>query len=127
MIRPRNCLAVLGAAVAVVTAHVVPGTLLAQVPAGVLERIRVHGPALEGNLSGDDATREVFVYLPPSYAAETGRRYPVVFFMHRDTAPAEAYTNNLSRPGSADQPHAHRGGAAINVVTEAVTPDSGRK
>jgi hypothetical protein len=99
MIRPRNCLAVLGAAVAVVTAHVVPGTLLAQVPAGVLERIRVHGPALEGNLSGDDATREVFVYLPPSYAAETGRRYPVVFFMHGYTAPPAANTNMRALPG----------------------------
>jgi enterochelin esterase-like enzyme len=49
---------------------------------GQLERITVHGKSLEGNLEGDSADRDVFVYLPPSYEREPGRRYPVVYTLH---------------------------------------------
>jgi len=47
-----------------------------------LERIKVHGKSLEGNLEGDSADRDVFVYLPPSYQSEPNRRYPVVYTLH---------------------------------------------
>ena len=33
-----------------------------------VERIKVRGAALEGNLEGNSADREVFVFLPPGYA-----------------------------------------------------------
>jgi pimeloyl-ACP methyl ester carboxylesterase len=49
---------------------------------GKLERIKVHGRSLEGNLEGDSADRDVFVYLPPSYQNEPNRRYPVVYTLH---------------------------------------------
>lgn len=49
---------------------------------GKLDRVKVHGKSLEGNLEGDSADRDVFVYLPPSYAKEPGRRYPVVYMLH---------------------------------------------
>src|SRR5277367_4286287 len=49
---------------------------------GRLDRITVHGKSLEGNLEGDSADRDVFVYLPPSYDRETARRYPVVYTLH---------------------------------------------
>jgi len=49
---------------------------------GKLERITVHAKSLEGNLEGDSADRDVFVYLPPSYEKESGRRYPVVYTLH---------------------------------------------
>jgi enterochelin esterase-like enzyme len=49
---------------------------------GKLERIKVHGKSLEGNLEGDSADRDVFVYLPPSYQNEPSRRYPVVYTLH---------------------------------------------
>jgi enterochelin esterase-like enzyme len=49
---------------------------------GKLERITVHAKSLEGNLEGDSADRDVFVYLPPSYEREPGRRYPVVYTLH---------------------------------------------
>ena len=49
---------------------------------GRLERITVHGKSLEGNLEGDSADRDVFVYLPPSYDHERSRRYPVVYTLH---------------------------------------------
>ena len=49
---------------------------------GKLERIAVHGKSLEGNLEGDSPDRDAFVYLPPSYASEPNRRYPVVYTLH---------------------------------------------
>lgn len=49
---------------------------------GTFERIRVHGQALEGNLSGDDATRDVSVYLPPGYQDNPTRHYPVIYLLH---------------------------------------------
>ncbi len=41
-----------------------------------VERIKVHGNALEGNLEGNAVNRDVIVFLPPSYAEEKSRRYP---------------------------------------------------
>jgi len=49
---------------------------------GAVERLEVHGKALEGNLEGDSPDREVLVYLPPSYKTSGSRRYPVVYFLH---------------------------------------------
>jgi enterochelin esterase-like enzyme len=46
------------------------------------ERIAVYGQALEGNLSGDSPTRNVSVYLPPSYATRPHRRFPVLYVLH---------------------------------------------
>jgi S-formylglutathione hydrolase FrmB len=64
----------------VVLTLVVPLTSLA---ADVtVETITVHGPSLEGNLEGDTPDRPVIVYLPPSYASEPDRRYPVVYLLH---------------------------------------------
>ncbi|MDH3648596.1 MAG: esterase family protein [Saprospiraceae bacterium] len=48
---------------------------------GTIERIKVFGKSLEGNLSGDSATRDVSVYLPPSYV-EGSQNYPVVYMLH---------------------------------------------
>jgi enterochelin esterase-like enzyme len=49
---------------------------------GTVEHIKVHGQALEGNLEGDSPDRDVTVYLPPSYATERARRYPVIYLLH---------------------------------------------
>jgi enterochelin esterase-like enzyme len=51
-------------------------------PVGNVERIKVHSPAIEGNLQGNTADRDVLVYLPPSYASSRNRRYPVVYQLH---------------------------------------------
>ncbi|MBI4890625.1 MAG: alpha/beta fold hydrolase [Acidobacteria bacterium] len=48
----------------------------------VLERITIHGASLEGNLEGNAVDREALVFLPPSYAKEKKRRYPVVYALH---------------------------------------------
>ncbi len=49
---------------------------------GTVERIKVHGQALEGNLEGDSPQRDVSIYLPPSYKTNGKRRYPVVYLLH---------------------------------------------
>jgi S-formylglutathione hydrolase len=49
---------------------------------GTVERIKVQGPSLEGNLEGDSPDRDVSVYLPPSYAKDRHRRYPVIYILH---------------------------------------------
>jgi S-formylglutathione hydrolase len=49
---------------------------------GTVDRIKIHGRALEGNLEGDSPDRDVMVYLPPSYKATGTRRYPVVYMLH---------------------------------------------
>lgn len=54
---------------------------------GTVQRIKVHGKSLEGNLSGDNADRYVSIYLPASYKNNPAERYPVVYFLH-------GYTDN---------------------------------
>jgi S-formylglutathione hydrolase len=49
---------------------------------GSIERIKVHGKSLEGNLEGDSPDRDVSVYLPPSYKSNSKKRYPVIYFLH---------------------------------------------
>ncbi len=58
---------------------------IADAPAGSTERysrVVVHGASLEGNLAGDSPDRNVSVYLPPSYARQPKRRYPVLYLLH---------------------------------------------
>ena len=42
---------------------------------------RFHSRLLEGNRAGDPADRRVPIYLPPSYAGEKQRRYPVCYML----------------------------------------------
>jgi S-formylglutathione hydrolase len=49
---------------------------------GSVERIKVHGKGLEGNLEGNSADPEVSIYLPPSYKKQPNRRYPVIYLLH---------------------------------------------
>lgn len=92
---------------------------------GTLERIKVHGASLEGNLEGDDPTRDVVVYLPPSYVAEPARRYPVVYFLHGYTVGAEAYVRFVNLPASADTAIANGAREMIFVLPDAYTVYSG--
>jgi enterochelin esterase-like enzyme len=78
-------------AVTSLTAHARPDELARTVSAVSIERIKVYGAALEGNIEGNDATREVWVVLPPSYGKEPGRRYPVVYALHGFTATPEKW------------------------------------
>ncbi len=49
---------------------------------GSVQRIKVHGKSLEGNLEGDSQDPEVTIYLPPGYDTNRHQRYPVVYLLH---------------------------------------------
>ena len=94
----------------VVTAAAVGLWVLPSLPAqsgaertGTVEKIKVHGKSLEGNVEGDPAERDVFVYLPPSYATQPNRRYPVVYFLHGYGITAEAYWRLMTVPDTANK------------------------
>jgi len=93
---------------------------------GSWEKIKVQGKSLEGNLEGDSTDRDVFVYLPPSYATNANRRYPVVYFLHGYAAHAETYWNSLAVPAAADGDVANgSSGEMIIVLPDAFTAYSG--
>jgi enterochelin esterase-like enzyme len=75
----------------------VPPPVAAAKPVTV-EHIKVRGVALEGNLEGDAVDRDVFVFLPPSYAQETSRRYPVIYALHGFSIGAEQWTHEIHVP-----------------------------
>jgi enterochelin esterase-like enzyme len=122
---------VLAATIAFATLALAAGSAHAQgaaqppAPKGTLERITVHGRALEGNLEGDSPDRPVVVYLPPSYAKDTIRRYPVLYFLHGYTATAEAYVKSLAIPDSIDRAIAAGSREMIVVIPDAFTKYSG--
>jgi predicted alpha/beta superfamily hydrolase len=63
-----------------------------------VERIKIHGAALEGNLEKNAVDRDVFVFLPPSYSKEKRRRYPVVYALHGYSIGAEQWTKEIHVP-----------------------------
>jgi enterochelin esterase-like enzyme len=84
------------AAALVVALAIAPGPSTAQnSPIGTVERIKVHSPAIEGNLQGNSADRDVLVYLPPSYARSRRQRYPVVYQLHGWLPGAEQWSGML--------------------------------
>src|SRR5687768_17763261 len=64
--------------------------------AGTVERITVHGKSLEGNLEGDSPDRDVTVYLPPGYASDPNRRFPVVYLLHGYGGREDTFTARLA-------------------------------
>ncbi len=124
----RKPLAAIAAALALTLAGATSGVAQVQtdVPAVVpgakpvtVERIRIHGAALEGSLEGDAADRDVFVFLPPSYQQDTARRYPVVYALHGFSIGAEQWTREIHVPQTVEGAFAQ--GAREMIV---VLPDS---
>jgi S-formylglutathione hydrolase FrmB len=64
---------------------------------GSLERVKVLGKSLEGNLMGESASPEVSIYLPPSYAKDRSKRYPVVYLLHGYTGTDLGYFGETGR------------------------------
>jgi len=64
---------------------------------GKLERVKVHGKSLDGNLMGESASPEVSIYLPPSYGTDRTRRYPVVYILHGYTGTDLSYFGPTGR------------------------------
>lgn len=84
-----------------------------------VERIKIRGAALEGNLEGNAVERDVLVYLPPGYAANKKRRYPVVYGLHGYSIGAEQWAGEIHTPQTVE-------GAFAKGVQEmiVVLPDS---
>ena len=90
-----------------------------------VERIKVHGAALEGNLEGDDVDREVFVFLPPSYAAEKTRRYPVVYALHGYSIGASQWSQEIHVPQTIEGAFALGAQEMIVVLPDSKTLHNG--
>lgn len=84
-----------------------------------VERVKVHGQALERNLEGNAVDRDVIVFLPPSYDKEKSRRYPVVYALHGFFIGAEQWTGEIHVPQTIEG--AFAGGTREMIV---VLPDS---
>jgi enterochelin esterase-like enzyme len=114
-----------GSSLLAAVALVASGAVAPVMAQGSLERISVHGTALEGNLSGDDPDRDVVVYLPPSYRSEPTRHYPVVYFLHGYSVGVDTYVNMLRIPESVDAAIAAGTPEMIVVLPDAFTRYSG--
>jgi S-formylglutathione hydrolase FrmB len=85
---------------------------------GTVERITVHGKALEGNLEGDSPDRDVTVYLPPAYASDQARRFPVIYLLHGYGGREDTFTARLATlQESSDRLAAAQGFSSAIVVT----------
>jgi enterochelin esterase-like enzyme len=84
-----------------------------------VEHIKVHSAAIDGNLEGEPADRDVLVFLPPSYGHDTARLYPVVYALHGYFIGAEQWAGEIHVPQTIEGAFAQ--GAREMIV---VLPDS---
>jgi S-formylglutathione hydrolase FrmB len=98
----------------------VPGAKLVKV-----ERIKIHGTALEGNLEGDAVDRDVIVFLPPSYVKQKSRRYPVVYALHGYSIGAEQWSKEIHVPQTIEGAFAQGAQKMIVVLPDSKTLHNG--
>ena len=99
---------------------VIPGA-----PPVTVEHIKVHGTALEGNLEGDAVDRDVLVFLPPSYAKQKKRRYPVVYALHGYSIGAEQWSHEIHVPQTIEGAFAQGAHEMIVVLPDSKTLHNG--
>ncbi len=109
-----------GASLAAQVQTIVPPPVPGAKPVTV-ERIKVHSAAIEGNLEGEPADRDVIVFLPPSYKHDTGRRYPVVYALHGYFIGAEQWTGEIHVPQTIEGAMAQGAREMIVVVPDSKT------
>lgn len=102
----------------------VPAVVSGAKPAAV-EHIKVHGVSLEGNLEGDAADRDVFVFLPPDYENDTHRRYPVIYALHGYSIGAEQWTHEIHVPQTIEGAFAQGAKEMIVVLPDSKTLHNG--
>lgn len=98
----------------------VPGARTARV-----EHIKIHGTALEGNLEGDAVDRDALVILPPGYAANTARHYPVIYALHGFFIGAEQWSGEIRVPQTVEGAFAKGAKEMIVVLPDAKTLHNG--
>jgi enterochelin esterase-like enzyme len=109
-----------GAQVKTEAPPVVPGAKSVTV-----ERIKIHGTALEGNLEGNTVDRDVLVLLPPSYAKEKSRRYAVVYALHGYSIGAEQWSKEIHVPQTIEGAFALGAKEMIVVLPDSKTVHNG--
>src|SRR6476660_4379762 len=102
----------------------VPDPVAGARPASV-ERIKIHGKALEGNLEGDAVDRDAIVFLPPGYNQNRTRRYPVVYALHGYSIGAEQWSQEIHVPQTIEGAFAKGAREMIVVLPDAKTVHSG--
>jgi pimeloyl-ACP methyl ester carboxylesterase len=90
-----------------------------------VEHIKIYGAALEGNLEGNAVDRDAIVFLPPSYAKEKSRRYPVVYALHGYSIGAEQWTHEIHVPQTIEGAFAQGAKEMIVVLPDSKTVHNG--
>jgi len=90
-----------------------------------VEHIKVHGASLEGNLEGDAVDRDVIVFLPPSYASDSKRHYPVVYALHGYSIGAEQWSHEIHVPQTIEGAFAVGAREMIVVLPDSKTVHNG--
>mgnify|MGYP002619337112 FL=1 len=90
-----------------------------------VERIKIHGASLEGNLEGNAVERDTFVFLPPSYHQDRKRRYPVVYALHGYSIGAEQWTKEIHVPQTIEGAFALGAKEMIVVLPDSKTLHNG--
>jgi enterochelin esterase-like enzyme len=90
-----------------------------------VEHIKIHGAALEGNLEGNAVDRDVLVFLPPSYATDKTRRYPVVYALHGYSIGAEQWNHEIHVPQTIEGAFAQGAKEMIVVLPDSKTVHNG--
>ncbi len=90
-----------------------------------VEHIKIHGAALEGNLEGDAVDRDALVFLPPSYAKDKHRRYPVVYALHGYSIGAEQWSHEIHVPQTIEGGFAQGAKEFIVVLPDSKTVHNG--
>lgn len=112
-----------GSAFAAVPLNVPPP--VPNAPAVSVDRVKVHGVSLEGNLEGDSPDRDVIVYLPPDYAANPAKRYTVVYALHGYSISNEKWTTEIKTPQTVEGAFALGTPGMIVVIANAQTLHNG--
>jgi len=90
-----------------------------------VEHIKIHGAALEGNLEGDAVDRDAIIFLPPSYAKNKIRRYPVVYALHGYSIGAEQWSHEIHVPQTIEGGFAQGAKEFIVVLPDSKTVHNG--
>src|SRR5204862_7710575 len=102
----------------------VPDPVAGAKPA-IVERIKIHGAALEGNLEGDAVDRDAIVFLPPSYSQNRTRRYPVVYALHGYSIGADQWSQEIHVPQTIEGAFAKGAHEVIVVLPDSKTVHNG--
>ncbi|WP_224784670.1 alpha/beta hydrolase [Marinihelvus fidelis] len=89
------------------------------------EQVDIPGPSLVGNLEGNATTRDIIVFLPPSYNQEPGRRYPVVYALHGYSSNNDAFEKDLARTNAIESAFGSGTPEMIVVMPDAQSVNNG--